>query len=161
MRRLMGSLWVLVGCSLWVLAGCDVGDRDSTMGVKESDPAMNAAIVEARGTLDEFVARMENPEPGDSDFAIKVAITDPNGTEHFWANNVEVAGPGFAATINNDPDIVRSVRLGQRVRARRGEVSDWMYLSNGRMVGNRTLRVLLTKMSPEEAAAVKRQVGWE
>lgn len=152
---------VVMVSALCVLVGCEVGDRDRTMGVEEDDAAMNAAIAEARATLDEFVARMENPEPGDSDFAIKVAITDRNGTEHFWANNVEVVGPGFTATINNDPNIVRSVRLGQRVRARRDEISDWMYTSNGRMVGNRTLRVLLTKMSPEEAAAVKRQVGWE
>ncbi len=161
MRRAICVMGILSVGALCVLAGCEVGDRDRTIGVTENDADMNAAIAEARATLDEFVARMENPEPGDSDFAIKVAITDPNGTEHFWANNVEVVGPGFTATINNDPNIVRSVRLGQRVRARLDEVSDWMYTSNGRMVGNRTLRVLLTKMSPEEAAAVKRQVGWE
>lgn len=159
--RAIGIVCVLLVSALFVLAGCDARDRDRTIGVTEDDAVMNAAIAEARATLDEFVARMENPEPGDSDFAIKVAVTDPNGTEHFWANNVEVVGPGFTATINNDPNIVRSVRLGQRVRAKRDEVSDWMYLSNGRMVGNRTLRVLLTKMSPEEAAAVKQQVGWE
>ncbi|MCL4694588.1 MAG: DUF2314 domain-containing protein [Candidatus Hydrogenedentes bacterium] len=161
MNRVLRKLLIPLVSVSFVLAGCDVGDRDRTIGVTEDDPAMNAAIAEARATLGEFVARMENPEPGDSDFAIKVAITDPNGTEHFWANNVEVIGPGFTATINNDPNIVRSVRLGQRVRARRDDVSDWLYLSNGRMVGNRTLRVLLTKMSPEEAAAVKRQVGWK
>lgn len=152
----------LLGLTLFVgVVGCGPGSRDQTIDVAEDDAAMNAAMAEARETLDEFVARLQNPKPADQAFALKVAVTDENGMEHFWANEVQVTGDGFSAVINNDPNIVESVKLGQRVPVSRDAVSDWAYVDNGEMVGNRTLRVLLTKMPKAEADALKRQCGWD
>jgi len=146
---------------LGLLASCGSGSKDEAIAIAEDDAAMNAVILEARETLDDFVARLQNPQPTDRDFALKVEITDENGTEHFWANEVRVTGDGFTAVINNDPNIVKSVDLGERVSVGRDMVSDWMYRDNEVMIGNHTLRVLLGKMPKDEADALKKQCGWE
>lgn len=152
---------VLAVLALCCLLACSTDEKDKSTAVREDDAAMNKAMAEARATLDEFTARLRDPKPGDDAFSVKVKVTDENGTEHFWASDVQVVGSGFQAVIDNDPNIVKSVKLGQTVKVTRDEVSDWMYMTNGKMIGNRTLRVLLSRMPNEEADALKKEVGWE
>jgi uncharacterized protein YegJ (DUF2314 family) len=47
------------------------------------------------------------------------------------------------------------VKLGQRVAIPEDQISDWLYLKRGKMVGNETVRVLMKHSSPEEAKRIK------
>jgi uncharacterized protein YegJ (DUF2314 family) len=47
---------------------------------------------------------------------------------------------------------VRTVRLGDRIEIAEHQISDWMYVRNGKWVGNYTLRPLLKRMPPHQAA---------
>jgi uncharacterized protein YegJ (DUF2314 family) len=82
---------------------------------------------------------------------LKVQITDANGTEHFWVNELERSGGQIHGTINNDPEIVRSVTFGQRIEVPEADISDWTYTRNEKMMGNYTLRALLKTMPADEA----------
>jgi uncharacterized protein YegJ (DUF2314 family) len=44
------------------------------------------------------------------------------------------------------------VRLGQRIEIGEAQISDWMYIRSGKMVGNHTLQPLLKRMPPQDAA---------
>jgi uncharacterized protein YegJ (DUF2314 family) len=77
--------------------------------------------------------------------------------QHLWCNNVERAGGRMFATVNNAPilasrSLQRGVQRGQRIEMVECQISDWMYLRTGRIVGNSTMRPLLQRMPPEEAA---------
>ena len=144
--------------------GCGQGkltDDDPTTSVSTDDKLMNEAIAEARQTVDEFILKMRNPAKDETDFSVKVPITDNNGTEHFWLTELSYGDGVFSGTIGNDPEIVRNVKSGQSYKARKEEISDWLYMKGDKMMGNRTLRALFPHMNPEEVQAIKAKLKWE
>jgi uncharacterized protein YegJ (DUF2314 family) len=129
--------------------------QDRIINVEDDDKEMNAAIANARSTLPQFWQVFEKPERGEEHFALKVAITDKNGTEHFWATEIERKDGKTMGTINNEPDIVENVKLGTRLEIPEADISDWMYMRNKKMVGNYTIVPLFKQMSPAEVAQFK------
>jgi uncharacterized protein YegJ (DUF2314 family) len=128
---------------------------DKVTAVSAEDPEMNAAIATARSKLPDFWRKLEHPAKNESDFCLKVRITDQNDTEHFWVSGVEKKDGKIYGTINNDPNSVKSVRLGQRIEVKEDQISDWLFMRNGKMVGNYTLRPLMKTMSEEDLAKAK------
>src|SRR5262252_4413003 len=92
----------LVAVALVLLTACS--KKDKTYDVAADDPEMTAAIASARATLPQFWQVYAKPEHGETNFSLKVKITDSNGVEHFWAVDIERRANGkIMGTINNDP----------------------------------------------------------
>jgi uncharacterized protein YegJ (DUF2314 family) len=123
--------------------------------VEEDDPEMNAAIAKARSTLPEFWKHFDSPGPGEGNFVLKVEINDGKVGEHFWVSSLERKDGKLLGTIDNEPSLVKNVKNGERIEIPQDKISDWMYMRNGKMVGNETARPLLKKMPKEEAEAVR------
>src|SRR5262245_14017981 len=140
MNRIPNIVVALVAVLLSLLAACS--KRDKVVNVESDDPEMTAAIAKARETLPQFWQVFEKRDRGESNFSLKVKITDKNGTEHFWATDIERRDGKMMGTINNDPNIVASVKLGDRIEIREAAISDWLYMRDGKMVGNETLKPL-------------------
>src|SRR5262249_28086689 len=71
---------------------------DETFDVAADNAEMNAAIAKARASLSQFWAAYDKPPSGAELFSLKVRITDNNGTEHFWTQEIERGdGKIFAA----------------------------------------------------------------
>lgn len=153
MNRATLSLRMVGAVLFCLLAACSKNDR--VISVAEEDPEMFAAIAKARESLPHFWQVFEKPERGETDFALKVKITDPNGTEHFWATDIQRQEGKITGTINNDPNIVANVKLGDRVEIPEADISDWLYMRNEKMVGNETVRPLFREMSAAEVQQVK------
>lgn len=161
-RKAIRWLPVLAG----LCVGCNPGDgvdrqageiveREGQPGVHyvaDDDDRMTAAIAQARDTVPQFIATLNGPQLGQTGFAVKVEITDGENVEFMWLSPVRYDGAQFMGTLNNDPDIVGSVKLGDELTVAQGEVSDWMYLENSKLVGGFTLRVLRDAMSADERA---------
>jgi uncharacterized protein YegJ (DUF2314 family) len=142
------------------VVGCSSGpSRDPVTSVAEDDSEMNAAIAKARASLPSFWQKFDHPGPGETDFALKVAIKDSNGTEHFWLVDLERKDGNITGTINNDPEIVKTVKDGDRIPIPEADISDWMYMRNGKMVGNHTVRALFKSMSPADVENVKNMLA--
>jgi uncharacterized protein YegJ (DUF2314 family) len=132
--------------------------QDSTTNVEGNDPEMGAAIAKARATLPEFWRKWERHRRDETDFSLKVRITDKNGTEHFWLSQLEQHDGKTFGVLNNDAQIVKCVKLGDLIEIPENEISDWLYLRRGKMVGNYTIRALFKKMSPEEVESCKKML---
>ncbi len=155
MDSLPKSPWIAVMIALLsTLAGC-ANQTDTVIQVKDDDPEMIAAIAKARASLPQFWQVFDNPANGESNFSLKVKITDSKGTEHFWATDIERKDGKIQGTINNDPNIVASVKLGDRIPIPQADISDWLYMKNGKMVGNETLKPLLKTLPPAEAETLR------
>src|SRR5688572_19352523 len=128
----------------------------SVIDVDEEDPKMLKAIREARNTLPEFWKALDSPQSGETNFALKVKVEDEKGAEHIWLTNIERKDGVVYGTLDNEPDALTSVKLGDRLKIEEKNISDWLNLRNGKMVGNRTIRPLFSKMTPEEVDAYKR-----
>jgi len=127
--------------------------EDRVVTVDVGDAELNAAMAKARGSLDVFWKQFAHPDPGVSDLTLKIRISDANGTEAFWLTDIQRDGEDLSGTINNDADVVKSVRLGQRYAFRVADITDWSFQRNGKTVGNETARVLIKRLKPEEAKA--------
>ena len=143
-----------MGVLLSLLTACS--KRDKVINVEDNDAEMVAAIAKARDTLPQFWQVFDKPERGEKEFSLKVEITDKKGSEHFWATDVERRDGKIWGTINNDPNIVAKVKLGDRIEIPEKDISDWLYMRDGKMVGNRTLVPLLKTMPEKEAAAYRK-----
>jgi uncharacterized protein YegJ (DUF2314 family) len=114
---------------------------------------MEAAIARARSEVDSFIAELS--KGNGSDFAVKVPIQDKEETEHFWLTDIVYRNGKFEGVIGNDPGMVTNVKSGQKWSVKKSEISDWMFMREGKMYGNYTLRPLLKTMPEEKAAKLR------
>lgn len=138
------------------LASTDVGPsgaRGVAMVAASGDEKLDAAIVRARASLGEFWSRSAAPAQGDEAFMVKVALrTRKGGLEHIWVASPVRNGDTFTGRLANDPQDMPGVKAGARIEFSEAQISDWMYRRDGKIVGNRTLRVLVERMPEEQAA---------
>ena len=143
---------ILVTAALMLASPLSAQDS-SFITVPKIDEEMVLAKAKARETLPLFWAKFANPAPNENGFVLKVALPHGNGsTEHIWTRNVEMKDGKIFATINNVPRHVKNVRLGDRIEVKEEQISDWLYLRDGKIVGNYTLKPVLKRMPPADAA---------
>jgi uncharacterized protein YegJ (DUF2314 family) len=120
--------------------------------VAKSDVQIDRATQRARRTVPEFVQALDHPLPGDRDFAVKKLFIKDGKAEHIWLTDVHFTGNRFVGLVDNTPMYIPGLKLGEKVSVNPNEVSDWMYVRNGQLVGGYTIRVLLTELSPADKA---------
>lgn len=158
MRVLVRAVAAVAAFAVVQLPPARAEPRDQVIAVPGEDGEMNAAIAKARGTLSTFWKALEKPAAGVDGFALKVRITDQDHSEHFWLVDPAKEGAGYIGTINNDPNLVSNVKIGQRCAFKEADITDWMFMRNGRIVGNQTLRPLLKRMPVEQAKAYRQML---
>lgn len=127
--------------------------RDRVIQVPNNDAEMVEAIARARATLPDFWAKFQ-AKPADIEaFSVKVRI--PYGkdhAEHCWLSDIETDGKQHSGVIGNEPNNATNVKKGERYNFTDAEISDWLYLRHGKIIGNETMRPLLKRMPPDKAA---------
>lgn len=106
-----------------------------------------------RSSVDSFISELSNPSG--TNHAVKAPIEDGDDTEHFWLTDVSFNGDTFEGTINNDPGMVGNVQMGQKSTIKKSEISDWMFMKDGKIHGNYTMRPLLKAMPEDEAETLR------
>jgi len=129
----------------------DRAKQDELTFVPKGDPAMERAFRKARATLDDFLQLAKDPPEHLRGFALKVGIAEGDDVEYFWINGFSRTGEKFSGLINNNPRIVRRVRLGQNYEFKRSDIVDWLYVDSEKrkMHGNFTACALLTREPPD------------
>jgi uncharacterized protein YegJ (DUF2314 family) len=135
--------------------------RDDTFHMAKEEPAMRTAFERASATLSDFLTKAAKPDTGTTDYAIKVAISDKNGTEYFWVVRFRKEGTRFSGILANEPRIVLKHKAGERISFARSQIVDWTYFDEvaQRTHGNFTACALLSKEPPDQAAALKKEHG--
>lgn len=138
------SLSILVIGSL----GCDSKpDTLVTGGYDEAE--MDAAMQRAVNEVDRFIKALQ--AGGSEQYGVKVPIVDGENTEYFWMVDISFDGQQFTGTIDNEPGMVSNIKMGQRYSVNKKEISDWMFMRDGKMYGNYTMRPLLATLPEAEA----------
>jgi uncharacterized protein YegJ (DUF2314 family) len=120
--------------------------------ISDNDKQMDRAVENAQRTLGFFMAALKAKKDGDTVFEIKKGFIDGDKVEHLWITRVTYDGKNFHGQIDNRPEEVNNVHMGQRVTVAPQEVSDWMFLKDGKLIGGYTTRVLYARLSPEDKA---------
>lgn len=135
--------------ALTLLLGCG-GERTDIVQVADDDPVMTKAIADARASVSDFIAVLESPQPGRQGMAVKVKFEEGDVSEHIWLSQVTHADGVFTGTIDNVPEGISSVAYGDRHEVPAEEVTDWMYLENGKLKGGYTIRALIELTPPDQ-----------
>jgi uncharacterized protein YegJ (DUF2314 family) len=120
-----------------------------TKSVPSDDLQMIAAIKKARSTLQQFFKALAHPKLSQNSFLVRVAFLEGEEVEHIWIADLDLSGKTPQGVIAEKPGIVR-LRFMQWVSFDPDDITDWMYIEDGRLVGGYTTRLLRERMSPEE-----------
>ena len=134
---------------------------DAVYQAIKDDPEMIAAIEKARVTFPEFLTEADADRrraiPILEDVLIKMYAANPDfpdAGEHLW---VRYIGPDprcegrFRGLMLSTPlKVTAIVSKGDTVNLSIKSLSDWLYVSDGKAYGAFTVRVLRSRMSPEE-----------
>ena len=130
------SIWVAV-VSLGLLLGSSFTPavaQPAPVPVPNEDAVMAAAIAKAQASLPRFFEILAKPQPGDDGFAVKIHYNlGSGGGEHIWANDVQRNGNEVTATINNRPQKIPNLKLGQRVTVPMERITDWMFFRDDKI----------------------------
>ena len=129
--------------------------------VEKDDPDMAAARAKARAGLDDFLKLAANPKPGTTNYSVKLPIYNNGKSEVFWITPFTVEGNVIRGKINNAPQFVSNVKLGQTVKFQKANIVDWMYVDENskRIVGNFSLCAMLKKAPPADQEKLTKQFG--
>jgi uncharacterized protein YegJ (DUF2314 family) len=135
-------------------------DGENVFDVQDNDAQMNWAMEKARLTLEYFKECLPHPKADQYGFSLKVKLQDKNGTEHIWMNDLSVDDDGLVyGIIDNDPVVVKNVSAGARIGIPIENVSDWLIVEDGRLIGGYTIRVYRESLSPSERASFDQGFG--
>jgi len=142
--------------ALLALGGCSRGGESQSGDalvtyVDDDDQEMEAAMSRARSTLPEFEERLANPTATQSLAIIKGRFTEGDDVEHMWISEIRVTPEGYRGVLGNKPEFL-SLEAGQAVLVRREDVSDWVVIEDGRLVGGYTMRVMRSRLPADERA---------
>jgi uncharacterized protein YegJ (DUF2314 family) len=123
---------------------------DQVVAVNQQDAEMNAAIAKAHATLTNFIAVLSSPQTNQQYFLVKGKFTAGDVVEHIWVADVTFDGKVFRGVLANDPENIPGLSFKQPVEVPPAQVSDWMFVQDGKLVGGYTSRVLRSRMTDEE-----------
>jgi uncharacterized protein YegJ (DUF2314 family) len=129
--------------------------------VTKNDAAMHLAVREARKTIKNFIAALRHPAPGQQDFELKKRFVQGDEVEHIWLSDVQLVGNHFQGHIDNQPRKIQGLKLGQIVSVKRNEISDWLYIDNGTLVGGYTVRAHYNELTPQQKQEFDRDADFK
>ncbi len=117
--------------------------------VKEKDAEMDHAVRMARRHLRRFITALQNPAAGQRDFEVKKPFVQGDRVEHIWLSGVQYSGKRFHGRVDNAPQEIKGLKMGSRASVNPDEITDWLYVDNGKLVGGYTIRVLYDDLPPD------------
>ena len=128
--------------------------------VQNDHAAMHEAVTKARKTVGKFIGALQHPTTGQTDFEVKKLFVQGNNVEHIWLSDVVFTGSRFQGRLDNTPQKIRGLKVGQLVSVNPNEISDWVYIDNGKLVGGYTIRVHYNELTPDQKKEFDRQANF-
>jgi uncharacterized protein YegJ (DUF2314 family) len=120
---------------------------------------MAEAVQKARKTLDKFISALRSPKSNQSRFSVKKPFIEGDKVEQLWVNEVSFDGQLFHGKVDNEPVDLKGVKLGDEVTVSPEEISDWMFVQKGRLVGGYTVQASCRDLSPAQKKQFEKDTG--
>ena len=156
MKRTAQIVALLVAVLVALFTACATRDKGY---VEDTDPEMAAAIAKAQQTMPQFWQVYDKGGQGESNFVLVVRITDKGRIEHFHTTDFERRDGKTMVTISNKPNIVASVKLGDRIEIPAADITDWSYMRAGKYVGMATMKPQFKHMPADQVEAFKKAMA--
>ena len=127
--------------------------------VHASDPVYQQTVLDAQGSIEQFIAMLPTDGTARPDALIKTKLIDGAHSAFMWLNNTATEGGHFTAELFEVPDTLPSYKVGDRYVVTREELMDWMVNENGRLTGGFSLRYNRAQLSDAEKLDFDRHIG--
>lgn len=152
--RAVGAALLVVGLAMGAAASEPAAETKSpVVYVAPDDADMAEAVAAARGTLDSVLERVATGGIPMEAIQLKVAIPKEGGGHEnlFVEGIVRLDETTFEGLLANEPRALPGLKRGDRHRFTHDEITDWLFIANGRMHGAYTLRVMLPLLPKQQA----------
>jgi uncharacterized protein YegJ (DUF2314 family) len=113
-----------------------VGALEKYLGAPEDkattvsfQPELEAAAVKARAALTALRPHFAKGVPPDEQLGVKAPFaTDDGGTEWMWVDVIAFKGDTLDGTLDNDPNSVRALKIGARVKVKLDKIADFIHV---------------------------------
>lgn len=147
------------GLSIILLGSCQAPEKKvlerpgepDIVYAERDDYKMNEAIQKAQDTWDHFlqILREGKYDEGVASVKLKFPTSDGNN-EHIWATDLHMIDNDLYAVIDNVPEKIDGLSMGDTVLVPKYKVSDWLYGDQGVLKGGYTIRVIRDNMTPQK-----------
>lgn len=124
---------------------------DTIVPFDSDDARMRFAIKEAKRTLRTFFNAYVNPKPNQRAFLLKVLFESGEASEHIWLADIDASVSPLEGTVANESELP-GIKFMERVSFEPSQITDWMYIEDGFLVGGYTTQVIRTGLTPGERA---------
>ena len=133
-----------IACVIILLFSCDRSDKPSpVIEVERSDKELERIADNARRALPVFFRNLARPEAGANNFYVKYPVTsDDSVTEQVWLGSIRSRKGLYYGNIAN----TAKSRGKKRVTIDIEQITDWMYIQDGKIIGGRSIKYLLEKI---------------
>ena len=140
---------ILLLC-LWMFACAPDSAVSSTPTASSTDTELEAAIQQARSSLDTFIAKIGMPHADRTFVAVKVRFTPPGKSpQDIWVDEVTYTDGILRGNVGDDiPEL--KLEAGEKITVDEEDILDWMIVEDGKLIGGFTIRLAVQRMSPEE-----------
>ncbi len=114
--------------------------QDQSAAAPSALDPMSAAIQKARASIGDFFRAHRIPRARQTDFRIQAIFHDGNSREQIWLSHLDFntrPATGIVCTRTS----LKTISYGKRVPFHPDQMSDWMYLDNGQLIGGFTIPV--------------------
>lgn len=136
--------------SVSMLSACSTGSSQAGRSSEEEagnirmrrgdDAALAKAAQDARANWKEFETAY-NAKNGES-FFVKAPFKDGEEVEHMWIKVSAIDQKNVTGVLNNDPEMVHNIKIGDTVTILIDQTEDWMYRLNKELKGGYSIKVL-------------------
>jgi uncharacterized protein YegJ (DUF2314 family) len=122
---------------------------------EETAGILEEAAERARAGFPAFLRRLQNPDDGETHFRVKYPFPAGGASgfrfEEIWLGDIVFREGRFFGTVANTPLVIKNLAPGDEVTFNAGEIRDWLYIRDGRIVGGYSIPPL-RRLLPEDAA---------
>jgi uncharacterized protein YegJ (DUF2314 family) len=132
-------------------------DRSPVIDFSTANPEMNAAIAKGRATLPTFWASYDAPKSSETGHSLKVRFPSARTSgEHIWIADVKKRPDGrYSGKFANAPRDLPGKKAGDLTEFTEADITDWMFMRNGKIVGGETIKPSLKALPKADADAMR------
>ena len=151
----MRFFWLLLLC-ISVLPACRkqaVLDGESVSTANRNNPELLRITREAQAGLSFFFRLLTAAEDGEGGFCVKYPFTSDSGgvdSEQMWLTGIRFRNNRYYGKLANTPVHVSGMKKGDTVSFIPDNITDWMYVKNGEIIGGRSIKYLLEQIPEKE-----------
>ena len=133
-----------------------------TVQTGQADGELVEIAEEARRTLPVFFRHLTRAEAGEDNFCIKHpfrADEDSDiGMEQVWLTGIHFRNGEYYGILASAPLYISGMKKGDTVAFDMEEITDWMFVRDGKIAGGRSIRYLLENIPESRRSEEQRQM---